>query len=86
MTEKKAYYLAMVGDLSTYKAESDQYRYQFLLSVLVIFITLMSFIFFVASPFTKRLLRLSNALPLLAKKEFAQFREAKIVQQRLVSR
>lgn len=81
---KKAYYLAMVGDLSTYKAESDQYRDQFLMSVLVIFVTLMSFIFFVASPFTKRLLRLSNALPLLAKKEFAQFREARIVQQRLV--
>ncbi|MBL0711042.1 MAG: hypothetical protein JJV99_08530, partial [Colwellia sp.] len=42
------------------------------------FIVLSFFLYFVARPFTKRLLRLSNALPLLANKEFDQFRQIKL--------
>lgn len=32
------------------------------------------FVFFITGPFTKRLLNLANALPLLARKEFNKFR------------
>ena len=42
---------------------------------LLIFVTLAILVFFVTSPFTRRLINLANALPMLAQKEFISFRK-----------
>lgn len=82
---KQTYYLALVDDVSPFKAAHDLYRRQFLLSTVFIFFTLATLVYLIASPFTKRLLILSNALPLLAKKEFDKFRQAKLQTKRIFS-
>lgn len=82
-SEHQQYYLTLVDDVTSIKEEYRQYRLQFLLSALLIFITLAVLVYFVASPFTNRILTLSNALPLLAKKEFEQFRGIRLKQGRL---
>ncbi|XQW85460.1 EAL domain-containing protein [Thalassotalea piscium] len=80
--EKKQYFIALIDDVTQLKQGYTDYRYQFLLSALLIFITLAFLVYFVASPFTNRILTLSNALPLLALKEFEQFRGIKLRPQR----
>jgi len=72
------FYLALVDDITPFNAQNKKYRQQFLLSLSALFIVLSFFLYFVARPFTNRLLRLSNALPLLANKEFDQFRQIKL--------
>ncbi len=79
----KQFYLLLVDDVSLLKAEYSQYRLQFMLSALLIFMTLAVLVYFVVSPFTNRILKLSNALPLLARKEFEQFRQIKLTSRRL---
>jgi len=74
-TNNKQYFLALFDDVTTIKNEYHQYRLQFLLSAILIFITLAFLVYFVASPFANRILSLSNAFPLLARKEFQQFRD-----------
>ena len=75
---QRSYYMALIDDVTKITSESQQYRYQFLLSAVLIFVTLAGLVYFVASPLTQRLLVLSNALPLLARKEFDQFRRIKL--------
>jgi len=75
---QRDFYMALIDDVTPITIEYQQYRRQFMLSALVIFITLAIFVYFVASPLTNRLLVLSNVLPLLAQKEFDQFRQIKI--------
>jgi len=82
---EKQFYLALIDDVTSIKEGYSQYRTQFLLSALLIFITLAVLVYFVASPFTSRILTLSNALPLLARKEFEQFRGIKFKHRRLFS-
>ncbi|MCJ8321501.1 MAG: EAL domain-containing protein [Colwellia sp.] len=82
---QQQYYLALVDDVTPFKAASDHYRQQFLITAIIIFITLAALVYWIASPFTKRLLILSKALPLLAKKEFDQFRQAKLNSPRIFS-
>ncbi len=74
----RRYYLALVDDVTRFKTEGDNYRRQFLFSIVVVFIGLAFIIYLVTSPFAKRLLALSNALPLLAKKQFTQFRQVNL--------
>lgn len=75
---KRAYYLTLIDDVTTFKNKNDKYRQQFLVSLTGIFLVLGFFVYFIARPFTKRLLRLSNALPFLSNKKFDQFRQIKL--------
>ncbi|WP_426359664.1 putative bifunctional diguanylate cyclase/phosphodiesterase [Pseudocolwellia sp. HL-MZ19] len=82
---QRSYYMALIDDVTRITTESKQYRYQFLLSAVLIFVTLAGLVYFVASPLTQRLLVLSNALPLLARKEFDQFRRIKFKRKSIFS-
>ena len=75
---KEAYYLALIDDVSVFKNKNAKYRQQFLLSLTGIFLVLGFIVYIMARPFTKRLLLLSNALPLLSNKKFNQFRKIKL--------
>lgn len=75
---ERAFYLSLIDDVTPFKVKNLQYRQQFLISLTLIFIVLGFFVYFIARPFTTRLLRLSNALPLLANKKFDQFRQVKL--------
>ncbi|AZQ83143.1 EAL domain-containing protein [Colwellia sp. Arc7-635] len=77
------FYMAQVDDVSAFTGKYEEYRIQFMLSALAIFIILALLVHFVAGPFTKRLLVLSDILPLLARKEFDLFRKAKITQSKI---
>jgi len=77
-TNQRAFYMALIDDVTPIASEYKQYRYQFLLSAILIFVTLAGLVYFVSSPLTHRLIVLSNALPLLARKEFDQFRRIKL--------
>jgi len=76
--DERAFYLSLIDDVTPFKAQSTRYRQQFLISLTALFVVLSFFVYAVARPFTKRLLRLSNALPLLANKKFDQFRQVKL--------
>ena len=69
------YRLALVEDVTQLKQQNNRNRDQFLLSIFVVFIAVAVLIYFIISPFTSKLLTLSRALPMLARKEFTQFRE-----------
>lgn len=75
---ERAFYLALIDDVTAFKNKNDKYRQQFLISLTGIFLVLGFFVYFIARPFTKRLLRLSNALPFLSNKKFDQFRQIKL--------
>lgn len=68
------YYLALIDDVTHFTTERDHYRQQFLFYISIVFIVLATLIYLMTSPFANRLLMLSQALPMLAKKEFKQFR------------
>lgn len=76
--KKQHYFLALVDDVSRFKQASDNYRQQFLFAIILIFVCLAAIIYFISLPFAQRLLRLSDALPLLAQKQFKQFRQANL--------
>ena len=76
--DQRAFYLSLIDDVTAFKEKNSRYRQQFLLSLSGIFFILGFFVYFVARPFTTRLLRLSGALPLLANKQFDQFRQVKL--------
>ena len=75
---QQAFYLTLIDDVTTFKNKNAKYQQQFLISLTGIFFVLGFFVYFVARPFTKRLLRLSGALPLLSNKKFDQFRQIKL--------
>lgn len=75
---QRAFYLSLIDDVTPFKEKNAQYRQQFLMSLSAIFFLLSFFVYFIARPFTKRLLSLSGALPLLANKQFDQFRQVKL--------
>jgi diguanylate cyclase (GGDEF)-like protein len=75
---QRAFYLTLLDDVTMVKNKNAKYQQQFLFSLTGIFFVLGFFIYFVARPFTKRLLRLSGALPLLSGKKFDQFRQVKL--------
>jgi diguanylate cyclase (GGDEF)-like protein len=75
---ERFYYLALIDDVTAFTRNYEHNRLQFLIFTLVILIALAIVVHFVASPFTRRLLVLSDVLPLLAKKQFDQFRQTKI--------
>jgi len=77
-TTEQGYYLALIDDVTTFTLKYQQSRQQSIAFTLVILIASAIVVYFVASPLTRRLLVLSNVLPLLAKKEFDQFRQVKI--------
>ncbi|WP_286264952.1 bifunctional diguanylate cyclase/phosphodiesterase [Thalassotalea atypica] len=73
-TEQSLHYLLLIDDVIDFKEKNIKYRNYFLVTESVIFLVLAMFVFFITGPFTKRLLNLANALPLLARKEFNKFR------------
>jgi hypothetical protein len=77
-TTEQDYYLVLIDDVTIFTLKYQQNRKQFLVFSLMILIALAIAVHFVASPLTRRLLVLSDVLPLLAKKEFDQFRQVKI--------
>jgi diguanylate cyclase (GGDEF)-like protein len=74
----RAFYLTLINDVTTFKNKNAKYRQQFVISLTGIFFVLGFFVYFVVRPFTKRLLRLSGALPFLSNKKFDQFRQIKL--------
>jgi len=81
--EYQNFYLTLIHDVTDFKAENSSYQKRFILSLSLIFTLLAAFVYFIASPFTKRLLLLSNALPLLANKKFDHFRRVKLKRPRM---
>lgn len=81
--EKQGFYLVLIDDVTAFKAKNDAYQLRFILSLSLIFILLAAFVYFISSPFTKRLLLLSNALPLLAQKKFDEFRQVDLKRPRM---
>jgi len=77
-SNQRKFYLSLIDDVTPFEEKNSRYRQQFLISLSGIFFILGLFIYLVARPFTKRLLRLSGALPLLANKKFDQFRRVKL--------
>ncbi|WP_448214191.1 EAL domain-containing protein [Colwellia sp. MEBiC06753] len=73
--DKRDFYLVLIDNVSEFKEKNESYRRYFLITELLIFVTLALLVFFITSPFTRRLINLANALPLLAQKEFAEFRK-----------
>ncbi|MFT5634641.1 MAG: diguanylate cyclase (GGDEF)-like protein [Cognaticolwellia sp.] len=82
-SQTQDFYMAQVDNVSSFTDKYQTYRMQFILSALAIFIILALLVHFVAGPFTKRLLILSDILPLLARKKFDQFRAVKIPQSKI---
>jgi diguanylate cyclase (GGDEF)-like protein len=80
---KQDFYLVLINDVTAYKAKNDAYQQRFILSLSLIFTLLAVFVYLISSPFTNRLLLLSNALPLLAKKQFTQFRQVELKRPRM---
>jgi diguanylate cyclase (GGDEF)-like protein len=72
------FYLAQIDDVSSFAIKSREYKWYFLMSALAIFFVIALLLHFVTRPFTKKLLVLSDVLPLLAQKEFDKFRSVKI--------
>jgi len=79
------FYLALINDVTSFETQNSKYRQEFLFSLTALFIILGFFVYFIARPFTERLLRLSNALPLLSDKKFDQFRQVKLKRTTLFS-
>jgi len=75
---EQGFYLSLIDNVTPFKDKNAHYRQQFLISLSALFFILGFFVYFVARPFTKRLLRLSGALPLLANKKFDKFRQVKL--------
>ena len=82
---QREFYLSLIDDVTPFEVKNSQYRQQFLISLSSIFFILGFFLYSVVRPFTKRLLRLSDALPLLANKKFDQFRQVKLKRPMLFS-
>ncbi len=76
-----SHYLLLIDDVIDFKIKNKKYRDYFLLTELLIFLVLATVVFLITSPFTKRLMNLASALPLLARKEFSQFRAIDIQRQ-----
>jgi diguanylate cyclase (GGDEF)-like protein len=83
VSEQASYYLILVNDVTRFKIAKDNYLQQLILSVFTLAILLVVLIYLLVSPFAQRLLILSNALPLLAKKEFKAFRQMKLKRKHL---
>jgi len=77
------FYLVLIDDVTAYTEKNDTYQKNFIISLSLIFILLAVFVYYISSPFTKRLLLLSNALPLLAQKKFKEFRKVDLQRPRL---
>ncbi len=80
---KHDFYLMLIDDVTAFKTKNDTYLQRFIFSLITIFILLAVLVYFISSPFTKRLLLLSNALPLLAQKKFDQFRKVDLKRPRM---
>ncbi len=78
-----SFYLALIDDVTLYKAKNNDYQNRFIVSLSIIFTLLAALVYFISSPFTQRLLLLSNALPLLSQKKFEQFRHINLNRPRM---
>ena len=79
------FYLALIDNVSEFIYERDHYRQQFIVSIVIVFFLLGFISYLISAPFTKRLLMLSNALPLLAQKKFDHFRQIKLTSNRRIT-
>jgi len=85
LSEETSYdfYLVLIDDVTAYTEKNDTYLKNFILSLSLIFTLLAGVVYFISSPFTKRLLLLSSALPLLAQKKFDAFRQVDLKRPRI---
>ncbi|MGL1957280.1 MAG: EAL domain-containing protein [Colwellia sp.] len=83
--KQHVFYLSLIDDVTPFIEKNALYLQQFIFSISVMFIILACLVYYISSPFTKRLLLLSNALPLLAKKKFDQFRQVEIDKSGVIS-
>lgn len=67
--------LVMVEDISTVIAENRRYQTQIVLIALISFILLLLLIWFTTRRISGRILRLAQALPLLAKRQYKEFHQ-----------
>ncbi len=79
----KKYFLALMDDATHFKQENERYLQQFLIAIVIIFVSVAIAISTIAYPFASRLLALAEALPLLAQKKFKQFRESHLQRKQL---
>ncbi|WDD98259.1 putative bifunctional diguanylate cyclase/phosphodiesterase [Thalassomonas actiniarum] len=83
--QQRVFFLVLIHDMTPFTLKHDEDRRQFLWSVSIIFFTLAMLVFYITGPFSQRLLALSDALPLLARKHFAEFRQVEFRRMRLFS-
>lgn len=82
-TSAREYFLILINDVSDFKAKNESYRHYFLLTELVIFIALALLVFVITNPFARRLINLANALPMLSRREFNEFRKVRLTRRSL---
>ena len=82
-SDNRKFYMVLIDDVTSIELEVQDYREQFLISALIIFVGFLMMFYFIARPVTQRLMQLANALPLLANREFEQFRQAKLTNYKL---
>ena len=81
--ENRNFYMVLIDDVTPIELEVQEYRQQFLISALIIFLGFLMMFYFIARPVTQRLMLLANALPLLANREFELFRQTKLTNNKL---
>lgn len=77
-TQDYRYSLAVIEDVTAILDDSIRHRIEFILVVAAVFICVAILIYLVFKPFTRKLLKLSNALPMLSNKEFTEFRRIQL--------
>ena len=84
-SRKQAYFLILIHDMTSFTLKYEEDRQQFLWAVVITFFTLSLLVLYITGPFSQRLLALSDALPLLARKHFTEFRQVEFRRMRLFS-
>lgn len=77
------YLLLMLEDISTIMQDNRRYRQQILLLALISLILLLLLIWLTTRRMSQRILQLAQALPLLAKRQYSQFRQQSQIKQGL---
>ncbi|WDE04559.1 EAL domain-containing protein [Thalassomonas viridans] len=83
--EQQKVFLILIHDMTSFTQKHGEDRRQFLWSVVITFFILAMLVFYITGPFSQRLLALSDALPLLARKHFSEFRQVEFRRMRLFS-
>lgn len=75
LTQDQGFYLALVDDTSKFSTAKQQYKQQIVLFACISFVLLAVLIYISTLRLSRRLLNLAEQLPLLAQRQFRQFRQ-----------